>query len=289
VGGLVRDSLGPERTAGLLDAVDVLRDRLTGDYDVDEFGFDAELADAVLAPALRPLYRKWFRVEVDGVERLPDTGAALLVANHSGSFPLDALMVQLAVHDEHPLQRHLRLLGADLLFSTPVLGAVARKGGSALACADDAERLLRSGELVGVFPEGFKGVGKPFAERYKLQRFGRGGFVATALEAQVPIIPVSIVGAEETYPMLGNAGTLARLLGVPYVPLTPTFPWLGLLGLVPLPSKWLIEFGEPIATDLHPRSASDDPALVFDLTEQVRETIQQSLYRLLQRRPAAFF
>lgn len=289
VGGLVRETLGPGRTAALLEAVDVVRDRLTGDYDVDEFGFDAELVDTVLAPALRPLYRTWFRVDVDGVDNIPDSGSALLVANHSGSFPLDAVMLQLAVHDEHPRQRHLRLLGADLLFSTPIAGAIARKGGSTLACAEDAARLLDSGQLVGVFPEGFKGVGKPFAERYKLQRFGRGGFVATALEAQVPIIPVSIVGAEETYPMLGNASTLARLLGVPYVPLTPTFPWLGLLGLVPLPSKWLIEFGAPIPTDLHPRSASDDPAIVFDLTEQVRETIQQSLYRLLHRRPAAFF
>ena len=134
------------------------------------------------------------------------------------------------------------------MFRLPVLSELARKSGATLACNPDAERLLRAGELVGVFPEGFKGVGKPFRDRYKLQRFGRGGFVSAALRTGAPIVPVSIVGAEEIYPMIGNITPLARLLGLPYFPVTPTFPWLGPLGLLPLPSKWLIEFGEPIET-----------------------------------------
>ena len=200
---------------------------------------------------------------------------------------LDALMLALAVHDEHPDRRHLRLLGADFVFRMPGLSELARKSGATLACNPDAERLLRAGQLVGVFPEGFKGTGKAFAERYKLQRFGRGGFVSAALRTGTPIVPASIVGAEETYPMLGNIEPLARLIGAPYFPVTPTFPWLGPLGLLPLPSKWLIEFGEPIPTaDL--TEEADDPMVVFNLADQVRETIQQTLYRLLGRRRDAF-
>jgi 1-acyl-sn-glycerol-3-phosphate acyltransferase len=283
--GPTPDGAGPadvwdRRVAG---ALAFMRNRLTGGYDVDEFGFDRELTDAVFLPLLRLLYQDWFRVEVRGTGNLPAGGSALVVANHSGVLPLDALMLSVAVHDEHPAHRYLRLLGADLVFRIPVLSELARKHGSTLACNPDAERLLRDGELVGVFPEGFKGVGKPFRDRYKLQRFGRGGFVSAALRTGTPIIPVSIVGAEETYPMLGNIKPLARLFGIPYFPVTPTFPWLGPLGLVPLPSKWLIEFGEPIETVRYSDQA-DDPAVVFNLADQVRESIQQALHRLLAER-----
>jgi 1-acyl-sn-glycerol-3-phosphate acyltransferase len=228
-------------------------------------------------------------VEVRGIENIPTEGGALVVANHSGTIALDSLMTQVAVHDEHPARRHLRMLGADLVFQTPVVGDVARKSGSTLATNTDAERLLASGELTGVWPEGFKGVGKPYSERYKLQRFGRGGFVAAALRTGAPIIPCSIVGAEEIYPILGNLKTVARLIGAPYVPVTPTFPLLGLLGLIPLPSKWIIEFGSPVETASLGPSAADDPMLVFDLTDQVRETIQQTLYALLMQRRSVFF
>ncbi|HVB27832.1 MAG TPA: lysophospholipid acyltransferase family protein, partial [Mycobacteriales bacterium] len=234
-----------------------LRRRISGEYTVDEFGFDPDLSDNVLLAAFRPLYERYFRVETRGLDHIPGSGGALVVANHSGTLPLDAVMTQLALLDEHPAHRHLRMLGADLVFRTPVMAALARKSGATLACTEDAERLLRSGELVGVWPEGFKGIGKPFAERYKLQRFGRGGFVSAALRTGTPIIPCSIVGAEEIYPMIGDAKTLARLLGVPYVPITPFFPWLGLLGLVPLPSKWIIEFGAPIVTQELGAAAAD--------------------------------
>ena len=235
-----------ERVAGVLA---FLRRRLTGQYEVDEFGFDPELTDDAAASAAAPaLPSATSGSRCTGVENLPD-GPALIVANHSGTVPMDALMLTMAVHDETPHGRHLRLLGADLVFRIPILSELARKSGSTLACNPDAERLLRNGEYVGVFPEGFKGIGKPYRDRYKLQRFGRGGFVSAALRTGAPIVPVSIVGAEEIYPIIGNIRPLARVTGLPYVPVTPLFPWLGPLGLLPLPSKWLIEFGEPIDTD----------------------------------------
>ncbi|MFJ4920218.1 lysophospholipid acyltransferase family protein [Streptomyces sp. NPDC088725] len=266
-----------------------LRRRVTGEYEVDEFGYDRDLTDQVLMSLVRPFYDNYFRVEVKGIENIPSEGGALVVANHSGVLPLDGLMMQVAVHDNHPAQRHLRLLAADLVFMLPVINELARKAGHTLACAEDAEQLLRRGEVVGVMPEGFKGIGKPFSERYKLQRFGRGGFVSTALRAGVPIVPCSIVGAEEIYPLLGNAKTLARLLGIPYFPLTPTFPWLGPLGVLPLPTKWTIQFGEPIPTDGYPAEAAEDPMLMFNLTDQVRERIQHTLYELLVQRRSVFF
>lgn len=280
---------GDDLDARITRALAFLRRRLTGEYDVDDFGFDAEFTHEVWFPLLRPLYKRWFRVEVRGIENIPLEGGALIVANHSGTVPVDGLMAQLAIHDETPGHRFARALGADLVFSSPVVGNVARKSGSTLATSADAERLLRGGELTYVCPEGFKGVGKPFSERYRLQRFGRGGFVSSALRTGVPIIPCSIVGAEEIYPLLGNAKSLARLFGFPYFPLTPTFPWLGPLGLLPLPSKWIIEFGEPVATDGFDPAEADDPMVIFDLTDQVRETIQQTLYSLLLQRRSVFW
>ena len=280
--------LGEEADERLAEGLAFLRRRMTGEYDVDLFGFDKEFTEAVLLPLLRLLCRYWFRVEVRGVENIPAEGAALLVANHSGTIPVDSLMTQVAVHDEHPSHRHLRMLGADLVFRLPVVADVARKSGTTLACNEDTERLLGAGELVGVWPEGFKGVGKPFAERYKLQRFGRGGFVSAAIRAGAPIIPCSIVGAEEIYPLIGHAEPLARLLGLPYIPITPTFPWLGPLGLIPLPSKWIIQFGSPIPTDHLGVGSAEDPMLVFDLTDRVRETIQHTLYTLLTERGNPF-
>ncbi|NUO55324.1 MAG: acyltransferase family protein [Hamadaea sp.] len=264
-----------------------LRRRLSGAYEVDEFGFDHELTEGVFHPMLRLLQRDWFRTEIIGAKHIPVDGGALLVGNHSGTVALDALMLAIACHDESEGHRHLRLLGADFVFKLPGLSELARKSGATLACTPDAERLLSGGDLVGVFPEGFKGVGKPFRDRYKLQRFGRGGFVSAALRTGVPIIPAAIVGAEEIYPLIGNIKPLARVLGAPYFPVTPTFPWLGPLGLVPLPSKWLIEFGEPIPTeDL--ADQADDPMVVFNLADQVRETIQEMIHGLLERRPDPF-
>jgi len=268
-------------------ALSFLRRRLSGQYEIDEFGFDAELTDRVFYPVLRALYRDWFRTEVSGVGNLPLSGPALVVGNHSGTVALDALVLSAVLHDHHPARRHLRLLGADLVFRMPIVSELARKSGGTVACNPDAERLMHNGELVGVFPEGFKGVGKHYSQRYQLQRFGRGGFVAAALRTGTPIVPVAIVGAEETYPMLADIKPLARLLKLPYFPVTPTFPWLGPLGMVPLPSKWLIQFCPPVSTTGLADSA-DDPLVVFDLADQVREIIQHTLDRLVAGRADPF-
>jgi len=263
-----------------------LRRRVSGQYVVDEYGFDQEITERFFMTALRPIAQKWFRIEVRGAENIPAEGGALVVSNHSGTIPVDGLMTMVSIHDH--TGRFLRPLGADLVFKMPVVSQIARKGGTTLACNEDAERMLSGGELVGVWPEGFKGIGKPYAERYKLQRFGRGGFVAAAMRTGVPIVPLSVVGAEEIYPLVGNVPGLARALGIPYIPITPFFPLLGPLGLVPLPSKWLLEFGEPIRTDEFDAGAADDPMLVFDVTDQVRETIQSTLYSLLMQRESVF-
>jgi 1-acyl-sn-glycerol-3-phosphate acyltransferase len=266
----------------LADVLAFARRRFEGSYEIDEFGFDPDFTETLALPALRVLYEKWFRVEVNGIEHVPGSGGALLVANHAGGlWPLDAAMTAVAVRAEHPEHRYLRPLGADLLFATPGAGMLARRAGATLACHADADRLLQAKELVGVWPEGFKGIGKPYRDRYRLRRFGRGGFVRCAITAGVPIIPVSIVGSEEIHPVLANSKLLGRVLGLPYFPITPTFPWLGPLGLVPLPSKWYLEFGEPIETE---GLNAADPDVVFETTDFVRETIQNTLYRLLSHR-----
>jgi len=277
----------PDWRRRLAIAAEFTRRRLAGDFEVDEFGFDPELNSALLMPAALALYRNWFRVQARGLANIPDSGAALVVANHSGVLPVDAIMLQAGIFADHPAKRNLRLLGADLVYTIPLLSSLARRSGHTRADPLQARRLLAAGEIVGVFPEGFKGIGKPFSERYRLQRFGRGGFARTALQAGVPIIPCAIVGAEEIYPMLGNSRTLAGTLGLPYFPLTPLFPWLGPLGAVPLPSKWIIEFCEPVAIG-DPPLAEPDEDVVARLADGVRETIQVKLDELVAERGPAF-
>jgi 1-acyl-sn-glycerol-3-phosphate acyltransferase len=239
-------------------------------------------------PVARFFYRRWFRVRMRGLEHVPAEDAALVVANHSGTLPLDAIMLQAGLHDEHPARRNLRLLGADLVYEIPLLSTVARRSGHTRACPANAQALLRAGELVGVFPEGFKGIGKPFADRYRLRRFGRGGFAATAIRAGVPLIPCAIVGAEEIYPMIGNAKPVADLLRLPYFPVTPLFPWLGPVGMVPLPSRWMIELCPPVPVSGYAPGDAADPAVIADLTGRVRETIQRKLDDLLDERGPVF-
>jgi 1-acyl-sn-glycerol-3-phosphate acyltransferase len=287
--GVHRRRAEPADADPLHEALRFLRRRLIGDYEIDEFGFDRDLTETVLAPVARFLHQRWWRIDWVGMENVPSEGPVLLVSNHAGTLPWDAIMLKFGVLDRHPAHRHVRLLAADLAFRLPFVGELARKSGNTLADAEDAHRLLAGGEVLGVFPEGFKGVGKPFSQRYKLQRFGRGGFIETALQARCPIVPVSIIGSEEIMPMLYNAKTLARVFGFPYFPVTPTFPWLGPLGLVPIPSKWLVEFGEPIPTDHHPDDAWQDPLMVFELTDRVRDEIQQTLNRNLIHRRSVFF
>ncbi len=276
----------PAESPGLLKgAARFLRRRLSGEYPVDEFGFDPELTD-VLMPPLRAVYDKWFRVSVTG--SLPAGTGALVVANHSGTLPWDAVMTAIAVHDNHPERKHLRMLGADLVFQIPVLGSLARKTGTTVACGADAHGVPGPRAGVGGWAGGLKGNGKPFRERYRLQRFGRGGFVTTALRAGVPIIPCSIVGAEEIHPKIADIQPLAKLLGLPYFPVTPLFPLLGPLGAVPLPTKWAIDFGEPVRTDQVAPDADQDHALVLEIAAQVRETIQGNLNRMVAARQSVF-
>jgi 1-acyl-sn-glycerol-3-phosphate acyltransferase len=273
----------------LADAAEFVRRRAAGEYEVDpESGFDPELNRAVLMPAARALYRGWFRVQMRGLEHVPSAGPAMVVANHSGVLPLDAVMLQVGLLDEHPAARSLRMLSADLVYSVPLIGRVARASGHVSASPDEAERLLSAGELVGVFPEGFKGIGKPFSDRYHLQRFGRGGFARIAIQTGVPLIPVAIVGAEEIYPMVANWPELAAKLNLPYFPITPLFPWFGLLGAVPLPSKWLIEFCDPVPTNGFTPDQCDDAEVIAELADKVKDTIATKIDELLAERGPAF-
>jgi 1-acyl-sn-glycerol-3-phosphate acyltransferase len=262
--------------------------QLAGASEVDEFGFDPEFNARVLIPLGRFFYHHWFGVHMRGLEHVPAEGPVLIVANHSGTLPMDAIMLQTGLHDEHPAHRNLRLLGADLVYEIPLLAAMARKGGHIRACPANAQALLKAGEAVGVFPEGFKGIGKPFADRYQLRRFGRGGFAVTAIQAGVPIVPCAIVGAEEIYPMIGNAKRVAEALRLPYFPVTPLFPWLGPIGAVPLPSRWMIEFCPPVSTSDYQPGAERDPAVITDLSGRVRGMVQRKLDDLLAKRGPAF-
>jgi len=254
----------------------------------DEFGRDPVFADT-LRPFFEFLYGVWWRVETSGVEHIPALGAAMVVANHSGVLPYDGAMVKLAIQHHQPARRDCRMLILDMFALLPFLAPTFMKHGEVRAHPENAERLLRNGELVGVFPEGVKGVGKHFGERYKLARFGRGGFVRIALRTGVPIIPCAVVGAEEIHPVLARADWVGRAFGLPYFPLTPTFPWLGPLGVVPLPTKWSIDFADPIPMDHYPPDAAEDPILVNEVAQEVRETVQKMIDGRLARRRSVWF
>jgi 1-acyl-sn-glycerol-3-phosphate acyltransferase len=256
--------------------------------EVDEFGYDPVYEQKVL-PLFELLYSRYFRVEVHGADRVPPEGRCVLVANHSGTLPLDGIMLRLAVRHEHPQHRDVRWLAEDGIFHLPFLGSFTNRLGAVRACPENAERLLDHDALVAVFPEGMKGIGKLFRERYKLQRFGRGGFVKLCLRTRTPVVPVAILGGEETNPMLARVEYLTRALGLPYLPVTPTFPLLGLVGLLPAPTKWKIFFGEPIDLSGHGAESADDEILVGRLTEQVRSAIQAMLDHAVDQRRSVWF
>jgi 1-acyl-sn-glycerol-3-phosphate acyltransferase len=261
--------------------------RMEGDYVEDEWGFDEEFAE-LIEPFFRFLYDSWWRVHASGVHNVPAHGRALLVANHAGILPWDGTMISVALLREHPLPRYARFLVLNWAFDLPWISVALRKVGGVVASPYNALRLLEQDQLVAVFPEGVKGAGKDFRDRYRLQRFGRGGFVEIALRTGAPMVPVAVVGSEEIYPKIGELPLLSRLIGAPYFPVTPTFPWLGPLGAIPLPSRWRIEFCEPIDTAGYGPGAADDRALVFELSERVRDTVQQKVYENLVERGPAF-
>lgn len=256
---------------------------------VDDFGRDPVYAAGV-QPALDFLYRRYFRVDTSGIENVPDTGRVLLVANHSGMLPYDGAMVMHAMHREHPARRDVRPLVEDFVFHFPYLGTFINRIGGVRACQANAERLLARNQVIVVFPEGIKGMGKLYRQRYQLQRFGRGGFIKLALRTRSPIIPVAIVGAEEAHPMLAKLTWLSQSAGIPYVPITPTFPLLGPLGLMPLPVKWTVRFGPPIDIpgDYGPEAASER-LLVNELAESVRSRIQGMVDDILSQRKSVLF
>jgi 1-acyl-sn-glycerol-3-phosphate acyltransferase len=258
--------------------------------EVDDFGFDPTY-DAKVEPLLDFLYTKYFRVETSGIASVPTSGRCVLVANHSGTLPLDGVMLKAAVKREQAggTGRDLRWLTEDFIYHMPFLGGAMNRLGAVRACQENAERLLAKESLVAVFPEGVKGIGKLFANRYRLQRFGRGGFIKLCLRTGTPIVPVAVLGAEETNPLLFKIEHLSKALGIPYLPVTPTFPLLGPLGLLPAPTKWRIQFGEPLDLSSHGPEAADDEILVGKLAERVRAAIQGMLDRAVGSRKSVFF
>jgi 1-acyl-sn-glycerol-3-phosphate acyltransferase len=256
--------------------------------EVDEFGYDPVYERKVL-PFFEFLYERYFRVEAYGAHRIPAEGRCLLVANHSGTLPFDGMMLRVAVRREHPQHRGVRWLAEDGIFHFPFLGSFTNRVGAVRACQENAERLLDHGALVAVFPEGMKGIGKLFRERYKLQRFGRGGFIKLCLRTRTPVVPVAIIGGEETNPMLSRVEYLTKAIGIPYLPVTPTFPLLGPMGLFPAPTKWKIFFGDPVDLEGYGAEAADDELLVGRLTERVRGEIQGMLDRALSERRSVWF
>ncbi len=254
--------------------------------DVDPFGMSQQFVDR-WQPVFAFLLRHYFRLAADGLGNLPSTGPALLVSNHSGMLPFDEVLIAAALADRHPAHRIVRPLAEDFAIHFPFAGPWLERFGCVRACPENAERLLAGGHLVAVFPEGSHGIGKLWRQRYRLQRFGRGGFVRLALRAQVPIVPIALIGAEESHPVLARID-LPRSLGVPYLPITPTFPWLGPLGLWPLPTRLFLRIGTPIHLGRNPRDADDRP-LVARLSEEVRTAVQEMLDGLLAQRRSAFF
>jgi len=255
--------------------------------EVDDFGLDPAY-EARLKPLLDFLYQRYFRIDTEGVHHVPEGGRCLVVANHSGVLPLDGLMLRTALRLEHATHRELRWLAEDFIYYLPFLGAFMNRVGAVRACQENAERLLRKDSLVAVFPEGVKGIGKLYRERYRLQRFGRGGFIRLALRTRTPIVPCGIIGAEEATPMLYRLEYLTKAVGLPYIPVTPTFPALGPLGLMPAPTKWRIQFGEPMHFDAYGPDAADDQVLVGRLAERVRASIQRMVDEGLARRQSVW-
>jgi len=256
--------------------------------EVDDFGYDPRFADRI-QPLFEFLYTVWWRVESAGVDNVPDTGPGLIVANHSGVLPWDGAMIKVALRHEHPARRVPRLLALDMFALFPFFAPLLARMGEVRANPENGERLLRRGELVGVFPEGVKGVGKRFKDRYRLARFGRGGFVRLALRTGAPILPCAVVGAEEIHPVIAKADWVGRPIGLPYFPITPSWPLLGPLGLIPLPTRWSLDFGEAIPVDQYGPEAADDPILVNRLSQEVRGTIQRMIDARLARRRSVWF
>lgn len=255
--------------------------------DADRFGMSPTFLERVRR-IFQFLYHDYFRVDICGADNVPKKGPAILVANHSGTIPYDATMSHLAVYNNLKSKRLVRFLVDDFIFNIPVLGKVIERIGGVRASFENAMELLEDGHIVMIFPEGIEGIGKLYNERYQLQEFQRAGFVRLAIKMKVPVIPVSIVGAEEIHPLIWKSKKFAENLGLPYIPFTPTFPWLGPLGLVPLPSKWKITFNKPVSFKKFRAADARKNSVVKREAAKVRETILKSLKRDLKKRKSVW-
>ena len=255
--------------------------------DADRFGMSPSFMERV-RPFFQFLYHDYFRVDAYGADNVPEKGPAILVANHSGTVPYDATMSHLAVYNNLRNERAVRFLVDDFIFNIPILGKVMEKIGGVRASFENAMELLEDGHLVMIFPEGIEGIGKLYDERYNVQEFRRAGFVRLAIKMKVPVIPVSIVGAEEIHPLIWKSEKFAEHFGLPYIPFTPTFPWLGPLGLVPLPSKWKITFNRPISYKKFKPADAKKNSVVLKEAAKVREIISKSLKRDLKNRKSVW-
>jgi 1-acyl-sn-glycerol-3-phosphate acyltransferase len=264
-----------------------LRDYLAGvepERQLTDWGRSERVEGLFDKAMLEFFYRYWFRAEVEGIENVPATGGALIVSNHAGALPPDAAMIGKAIREEHPHPRPLNVTVEHFFKGYPGFSMLIPKIGCVAAHPANVHRLLYDEEqLVLVFPEGRKGTEKLFKDRYRLRRFGRGGFVEAAMRAQAPIVPVCVVGAEESAPVFAQVGLLKKLTGLLYFPITPTFPHLGPLGMLGyLPAKFKLRFLEPITFDepgLH-----EDKALVQTVSHEVRARIQEGLWDMLRTR-----
>jgi 1-acyl-sn-glycerol-3-phosphate acyltransferase len=260
------------------------------DRQVDDWG-RSERVFSLMEPVLNFYYRYWFRVEVEGIENVPAAGGALLASNHSGALPPDGPMIVQAVRNEHINPRPLYMLGEHWFKGYPGVGMLTNKLGLVAAHPANAHRLLHDeGRLVLVFPEGQKGSRKLYWQRYKLRRFGRGGFVKTAIRAGVPIVPVAVMGAEEAMPIFAHVRPLQRLTGLIYFPINHAFPHFGLLAAgMYLPAKFKIRFLKPVELSSHGPDAADDVAFVQQTADDVRARIQASLNEMLRQRKSVWF
>jgi 1-acyl-sn-glycerol-3-phosphate acyltransferase len=286
----------PDRSAEPHGGLPAPRDRdllpaIEPERQVNDWG-RSELVEEVFDRTLVEFfYRYWFRAEVEGVENVPSSGGALLVSNHSGALPPDAAVIARAIREEHPDPRPLNITVEHFFKGYPLFSMLIPKIGCVAAHPANVHRLLYDEEqLVLVFPEGRKGTEKPFHQRYRLRRFGRGGFVTAAIRARAKLVPVCVVGAEEAAPIFAQVGALQKLTGLIYFPITPTFPWLGPLGMLGyLPAKFKIRFLEPIDTAELGAGAEDDKALVQTISQEVRARIQENVHEMVAARKSVWF
>ncbi len=242
--------------------------------------------------AYAPIYDNWFRVEWEHFDRIPTSGGALLVANHAGAIPSDAPAIMHGIEKE--LERPVYGLADHVFRTLPVVGTLWARSGGVVAHPDNAYRLLRTQQqLALVFPEGTKGPSKHYSQRYQLRRFGRGGFVQIAMRAGVPIIPIAVVGAEESMPVIARVPTLSKALGIPYFPITANMalsPVLGpLAALAYFPAKFTIRVLEPVTFDVEPDQPRYSRNRIMDASEAIRGTIQTALYDMLAQRRSVWF